>query len=162
MVEWSGGYCGYPFKGYRRVTQIDTLSPRKFNMVIDVMFWRWIMFLMEEAVVSYGFEMEIHNMASFFYMDYGLIKSTCPDWIQWAVDFLTGIFEWVGVWKSYGNTVGLVFHTCHIFQELQHSVWAIDDRGGVNLLVPPVTICPVPVLIGRHYRRVAGNTPKDT
>ena len=73
------------------------------------------MFLMEEAVVSYGFDMEIHIIASFFYMDCGLITSTCPYWIQWAVDVLTEIFEWVGMWENYGNTVGLVFQICHIF-----------------------------------------------
>ena len=114
-------------------------------------------------MVSDGFDMEIHIIASLFYMDCGLITSTCPYWIQWAVDILTDIFEWVGMWENDGNTVGLVFQICHIFfQELQHSVWAMDDGVGGNLLVPPVTIRPVPVLSGRHCGRVAGDTSKDT
>ena len=56
------------------------------------------MIVTEEAVVSYGFDMEIHIIASFLYMGCVLITSTCPYWIQWAVDVLTEIFEWVGLW----------------------------------------------------------------
>ena len=69
----------------------------------------------EEAVVSYGFEMEIHSMASFFYLDYSLITSTFIYLIQWDVDVLTEIFEWVGLWENDGKTVVFVFQICHIF-----------------------------------------------
>ena len=54
-------------------------------------------------------------MVSFFYVNDALVTSTCPDWIQWYVDILTGIFEWAGLWENYGKTVGLVFQVCYIF-----------------------------------------------
>ena len=47
----------------------------------------------EEAVVSNVFEMDIHRMASLLFLDNGLIAPKCLDWIQWAVDVLTDIFE---------------------------------------------------------------------
>ena len=51
----------------------------------------------EEAVMSDVFDMDIHSMASFLYLDDVIIASKFPDWIQWAVDILTGIFEWLGL-----------------------------------------------------------------
>ena len=48
----------------------------------------------------------------------------------------------------------------HFFQELRHSVWAMDDRVEGNLPVPQVTTRSVPVLSGRNDKRVAGDTPK--
>ena len=37
------------------------------------------MIVTEKAVVSNGFEMEINRIASFFYVDDGLIASKCLD-----------------------------------------------------------------------------------
>ena len=44
-------------------------------------------------MVSNLFDMEIHRVASLFYVNDGLIASKFPYCIQWAVDFLTGIFN---------------------------------------------------------------------
>ena len=41
MVVQAGGYFGTPFKGYHRVTQGDQLSPKIFNMVVDVILQHW-------------------------------------------------------------------------------------------------------------------------
>ena len=38
----------------------------------------------------------------------------------------------------------------------------MDDGGGGNLPVPPVTTCPVPILSDRHDISFAGDTPRDT
>ena len=57
-------------------------------------------------------------------MDDGLINSMFLDWVQWAVDVLTGVFQWVFLWVNYGNTVGLVFHIYHIF------VWNYNTAYG--------------------------------
>ena len=35
MVARAGGYYGEAFKGDRKVTQVDTLSPTIFNLVVD-------------------------------------------------------------------------------------------------------------------------------
>ena len=94
------------------------------------MFWNWLMIVMEEAVVSDGFEMEIHRMASLFYLYDGIITSTCPYWIQWDVDILTGIFEWLGLWGNHGKKVRLVFQICHIFVRNSNTVyvrWMMEE-----------------------------------
>ena len=90
------------------------------------------MIVTEEAVVSDGFDMEIHRMASLLYLDDGLITSKCPYWIQWAVDVLTGIFEWVGLWENYGKIVGLVFQICHIFVRNSNTAYGrwVAGEGG--------------------------------
>ena len=36
MVDNLGRYYGAPFKGYRRFTHVNKLSPTIFNMVVDV------------------------------------------------------------------------------------------------------------------------------
>ena len=66
----------------------------------------------------------------------------------------------VGIlWKDSGVGLPDLSHFC---QELRHSVWVMGDGRGKNLPVQPVTIHPVPVLSGRHDRRVAVDTPKYT
>ena len=106
--------------------------------------------------------MEIHSMKSFFYVDDGIIASKCTDWIQWAVDVLTGIFEWVGPWENYGNIVWLVFLLCHIFVGNSDTAYGqcMIVGGGWSFQYQRVTICTVPVVSGGHGRRVAGDIPK--
>ena len=88
------------------------------------------MILTEEVVVSYVFEIEIHSMASLFYVDDVLITPKCLYRIQWDADALTGIFEWVGLWENYGKIVGLVFQICHIFvsnYDTEYGLWMMGE-----------------------------------
>ena len=43
-----------------------------------------------------------------FYADCVLIASTDPGWLQLSFDFLTGLFDWVGLRKNVRKTVGMV------------------------------------------------------
>ena len=42
IVVLSGGYYSAPFKGYRKVIQVGTLSPPIFNVVVDIIVQHWI------------------------------------------------------------------------------------------------------------------------
>ena len=95
-------------------------------MVVDVVFRHWISIVMEEAMVSKGFYMDTQRMSFLFYVNYGFIASTCPYWIQWDVDVLTGIFDWVGQLENSGKTVGVVFQISHIFG--RKSNYCMGDR----------------------------------
>ena len=57
--------------------------------------------------------------AGFFYADDGLVASTDPVWLQLAFDFLTGLFDRVGLRTNVCKTVGMVFRPCQAAE-----VWA--------------------------------------
>ena len=42
MMARAGGYYGEDFKGDRRVTQFDPLSPTIFNVVVDAVVRHWV------------------------------------------------------------------------------------------------------------------------
>ena len=42
----------------------------------------------------------------------GVVASTDPGWLQSAFDFVTGLFEWVGLQTNVRNTVGMVCRPC--------------------------------------------------
>ena len=83
-------------------------------------------------MVSDVFDIKIHRMASFFYVDDGLIASTFPDWIQWAIEVLMVLFKLVGLWENYGKTVRLIFQIYHIFvrnSDTAYGQWMTGERG---------------------------------
>ena len=49
MVARMGGYYGEAFKGARRVTQGDPLSPIIFNVVVDAVVQHWIDGIVDET-----------------------------------------------------------------------------------------------------------------
>ena len=54
-----------------------------------------------------------------FYADDGVVASTDPGWLQSAFDFMTGMFDQVGLRRTVCNTVEMV---CRPFQAVR--VWA--------------------------------------
>ena len=49
MVARAGGYYGTSFKGERRVTQGDLLSPTIFNVVVDAVVRHWVTGVIADA-----------------------------------------------------------------------------------------------------------------
>ena len=49
MVTRSSEYYGVPSKGFRRVTQVDTLSLKLFIIMEDVVFNNWVTIVSEDA-----------------------------------------------------------------------------------------------------------------
>ena len=83
MVVQAGGYFGTPFKGYHRVTQGDQLSPKIFNMVVDVILQHWFTLVAsKEEAFDPGvkdmkiFGLYVQRLASYFYVDIGFLALT--------------------------------------------------------------------------------------
>ena len=58
-------------------------------------------------------------------MDYGLVASTDPEWLQGVFYNLTGLLDRVGLQTNVGNTVGMV---CCYFQAAGTQSEAADER----------------------------------
>ena len=46
-------------------------------------------------------------MVTFFYIYYGMLASNQLEWLQWALDFMMGIFECVGFSNNVKKIVGM-------------------------------------------------------
>ena len=84
------------------------MSSTIFNKFVDTVVHNWV-----SMVVGYtggqdrlGRE-EIHR-DTFFYMLYGLVASTYPEWLQGEFDTLTGLFDRVGIRTNAIKTVGML------------------------------------------------------
>ena len=127
MVARPGVYYGSPFRRERRVTQGDPLLPTIFNLVVDAMVCHWESLLVAKREGGESSNNEgdgAHTLgrtiwdqddrkqwteegrqrltvkAEFFYADNEVVASTDLGWLQSAFDFLTGLFDWVGLWKN--------------------------------------------------------------
>ena len=112
MVMRLGGYCGKLFKGFREATQGDPLPPTIFNVVVDTVVQNWIEEMVESADGQGGRGREGRNQNPLFYADDGMIALSDPGWLQGALSTLVGLFDWVGMRKNVGKTVGMVCRLC--------------------------------------------------
>ena len=92
--------------------QGDPLSPTTFNVVVDVVVWHWLDVMVEGAEERGECGQEGRHQNAFFYMDYGMVASSDPRWIQGAFSTLVGLFDWVGLRTNAGKTVGMVCCPC--------------------------------------------------
>ena len=78
------------------------------DVVVDVVVRYWLEVMMEDAEerVKRGQEVRHHN--SLFYMDYGMVASSDPRWLQGSFSTLVGLFDRVGLRNNVGKTVGMV------------------------------------------------------
>ena len=76
MVAKVGRYFGHPFKGYRRVTQGEPLSPTIFNMVVDAVIRHWVTVVTSTEAGMGGLGLTIVDLAAYFYADDGFVVST--------------------------------------------------------------------------------------
>ena len=60
-----------------------------------------------------GLGLKIIDLVAYFYADDGLVVSTQPERLKRAFGVLTGLFNWVILWKNTANTVGMVCQSCH-------------------------------------------------
>ena len=60
----------------------------------------------EEAELE-GFERFFQRLVAFLYVDYGLLASPWPPFLQEALDVLTGLFDRFGLRNNVAKTVGI-------------------------------------------------------
>ena len=66
MATIAGSYYGESFKGFRGVTQGDSLSPTIFNVVVDMVVRHWVIVMVESAEERSGCRQEGRHQNSLF------------------------------------------------------------------------------------------------
>ena len=74
----AGGNHGRPFKAFRGVTQGGPLSPRLFNIMVDVIIREWMRQVMRPKAAAEGVGLEVRKLLACFYVDDGIIASHNP------------------------------------------------------------------------------------
>ena len=108
----AGGYYRMAFQGSHGVTQGHPLSPKIFNMVVDVVARHWVTVMVEGAEERGKSGQEGRHQASIFYAYDGMVASLNPRWIQGAFSNLVGLFDRVGLRNNVGMTVDIVCLPC--------------------------------------------------
>ena len=67
MVSRVGRYFGLPFKEYRRVTEVNPLTPTLINMVMDAVMCYWVKLVAPTNEVMEGLGLSIRDLAAYFY-----------------------------------------------------------------------------------------------
>ena len=113
MVARSGGYFDLPFKGYRGVTQGDTLYPTLFNVVMDAVICQWVTVVEATEEGMEGLGLLIWDLAEYFYANNGIVASNQPERLQREFEVLTGLLDRVGLRKNTRKTVIMACHPFH-------------------------------------------------
>ena len=113
MVPKAGRYFGSPFKGYRGVTQDNSLSPMIFNVVVDSVVRHWMTVVMPTEAGVGGLGLTIIDLEAYLYSDDGIVASTQMERLKRVFDILTCLFGQVGLRKNTVNTVVVVCQPCH-------------------------------------------------
>jgi len=111
VVARQAGYYGRRFKPTRGCTQGDVLSPTIFNIVCDAIIRYWLTVVGPGTdTATAGLGTYVQDNQAFFYADDGLIGSTDPEWLQEAFNFLTELFERVGLKTNTNKTKAMICH----------------------------------------------------
>ena len=84
-----------------------------FKVAVDTVIRHWVMVV---AVIKLGVEglsALVQYLAAYFYMYGRLVAFTQPERLQKAFNFLTHIFNQVGLWTNTQNMVSMSCHPCH-------------------------------------------------
>ena len=68
------------------------------------------------------------------YDDDGVVASTDPGWLQSAFDFLTGLFDRVGLRTNVRKTVGMVCWPCRVTRVQAHKSYTRRMTGDGSIL----------------------------
>ena len=96
-----GRIFGTGFKGERGVTQGDPLSPTILNLVVNAVVRHWVTLEVVEAEMWGEQGREGRHQATLFYTYDGMVALSDPRWLQWAFTTLVGLFDRVGLQKTW-------------------------------------------------------------
>ena len=130
MVARSGGYFDLPFKGYRGVTQGDTLYPTLFNVVMDAVICQWVTVVEATEEGMEGLDLSIWDMVESFYADDGLVALTQPERLQRDFNVLTGLFDQVGLRKNTQKMASMACQTRHAPGRMSVEAYERRTTGG--------------------------------
>ena len=93
VVARQSGYHGMVFRTSCGVTQGDIISPTLFNIVVDAVVHYWLSQVVGEGSETTGLGQTITEKLTIFYADDGLVAVHDHEWLQHAIDVLSGLFE---------------------------------------------------------------------
>ena len=97
-----------PFKGFRGTTQGYPVPPKILYVVVDEVMRHWVMVVVEEEAGPDGFGRVARSLAALLYGDDILIGSTRVEMLQQALNYLTDLFDRVGLQKNTQKKVGMI------------------------------------------------------
>ena len=77
-------------------------------MVVDAVIRHWVTVVIPIEAGTGRLGLKIIDLAVYFYANDGLVASTQLERLQRDFDFLTGLFNWVGLRANMAKTVGMV------------------------------------------------------
>ena len=86
----------------------DSLSPTIFNVVVYQVICHWVEEMVESAGGQGGRGREGRHQNTLFYTDDGMVALSDQGWLQGAFGTLVGLFDWVGLRKNVGKTLGMI------------------------------------------------------
>ncbi len=99
VCRMSGNY-GLPFKASRGMTQGSPLSAKLFNLVVDAVTRKWLVWLPLKGVRDHGeqyLDKLMQGFLAIFYVDDAYFSSRDPVFLQMALSILVELFERVGL-----------------------------------------------------------------
>ena len=100
MTPKAGKYFGGPFRTEGGVTQGDPVSPKIFNIVVDVLVRAVLLEVCGTQEAHHGFGWSVGEHIYFKYSDDGQIAGSNPIWLQTTLTSMVRIFEKVGFQKN--------------------------------------------------------------
>ena len=83
-------------------------------MVVEEVMRQWVYLVTGGTGGQEGWGMVVLYCTDLLYAKIVLVTTNDPDWLQGACDTLIGLSDRLGIWKSFGKTVEMLYHHCHV------------------------------------------------
>ena len=111
MVTRKSGYHAPQFWSTYGTTQGGLESPMLFIMYFYSVVRRFILLTVEDGeVVHDGMGRAVGRSLGVFYMDYGILGSWEPEWLQGDLNFIIRLFQWISLAENISKSKTM---TCH-------------------------------------------------
>ena len=128
-----GSYYGNLVKGNQGFAKGGDLSPTIFNIVVGTVICHWVT-MVGGGTVPDGFGRVVQQLPGFFYANNGLLDSPRTARLQAALDFLTRLFDMVGIYTNIKNGWDSMPALLHCRWTLGGGIYSADDGRGYVLL----------------------------
>ena len=130
FVVRQNDYFGDPLRPTRGVTQGDIVSPTVFNIVVDAIVRHWLALTVDDGSETNGRGVSVRELLVLFYADDGLIASRNPEWLEWALNELSRLFESVGLKTNLEKTKAMNCFPACIAGPISDQAYSRRLRGG--------------------------------
>ena len=129
VVARQSGYHGKALWTSCGVTQGDIISPTIFNIVVDAVVRHWLSQVVGEGSEITGLGQTVADKLTIFYADDGLVAARDHEWLQHAIDVLSGLFERVGLRTNINKTKCMSCMPGHISDRMSTAAYKRRMEG---------------------------------